>query len=650
MISLLILNMMKSKLVLLLLFIPVLLLAQTPYDDALYLKNQGEIIGDKFQIKIIPETKSKVRGIFGRYVNDLDDLDDLATVLPTKYNNPFISVSGTSQLAVNSAHEESFASSFAKIGGLDVTSFADGIARFLVSRAKQELNIYFFDQFNQFLKNSEHGKDVQALFPNTYSFMLLAGDNMYQYQQYLQALREAFTQDLSSLLLSINTWATQDKAKATAIVKAIQEQGVYKYVQLALFISTGLQEGKHPGDILNELSTTDFIRSIDADLKDFSSSVKAVNLFSQSIRSTNETRYWISQNDFRSFEDPVFVQIYLGLIYQQCVGRQDIKFGSRSLSDLLKDFAGNVARIKPFLNSLKQVTINTDQLISQLQNKTGSVPAQHYISIAQFIPKAVNILPVLSQSISNAALGDDPEFILTHVFNLMADLRTQSYSAGIFELMVILQKLNISDKGFTDGLLKYGTFMATISSAKTAEEVQQAIETIALPPGSYQVKRESRANISLNGYLGLYGSGEYLPASKQNNSFSAGVFAPVGVAFSAGGYKRADDRGGKSHSLFVSVIDVGTLASFRFMDPNTSVASTIQLKDIVAPGLYYVFGFGKSPVSIGAGAQLGPNLRDIDPAGAPKINEDYYFRYGGFIAVDIPIITLYNRKDKKQKK
>ena len=572
-------------------------------------------------------------------------------VLSQKFNgNPFFRLNTNVKdpnLNISNAFK-SAGSPVSKIAGLDVTTVADGIARFLVERTKQELNVYFFDQFKKFLEDSTYGKDIQYLFPNTYSVLLVLGDEVYNYQQYLQSMREAFAQDLAALLVNVNSWVTQVQPNSP-VVQKIQKSELYKYLQLALLIAVDLHQGKHPGDILSNLAGKDFLIAIDPDV---SASAKTADLISQSLRSNDGARYWIDTQDFRSFEDPVFLRIYLGLLYQQAVLKPVIKFkNGKSLSEIMTALAQNADAFKLFIQNLKTQLAEIEQVLAQLKNNSGLGVTQNYASLAAHTMKAVyDISVIFPTQITETKLAEDARFIITHATNLMADVRTKSYSASVVELSLILSKLKIENDPFAKGLLKYGTFMANVASAQTSEEVQQAIEVIALPPGSYQVKRESRFNASINGYLGLYAANEYLPASTQKNGFSAGVFAPVGVAFSFGGGNDSQPKKSISHSFLLSVVDVGALASFRFNDSNTSVSSSIQLKDIVAPGFYYILGLPRSPISLGLGAQLGPNLREVDPSGSPNINTDYYIRTGGFIAVDIPFLTLSNRRDKKPDK
>ena len=84
-------------------------------------------------------------------------------------------------------------------------------------------------------------------------------------------------------------------------------------------------------------------------------------------------------------------------------------------------------------------------------------------------------------------------------------------------------------------IIKYGILMAGVVTAKSSDEVQEAIETVALPAGSSRIKRESLVNISLNAFVGLHGGHETIQHADNGNALNAfGLSAPVGVAFSWG--------------------------------------------------------------------------------------------------------------------
>ena len=263
-------------------------------------------------------------------------------------------------------------------------------------------------------------------------------------------------------------------------------------------------------------------------------------------------------------------------------------------------------------------------------------------------------LPHLSNLIS------DTEFVQTKKYIKVAEnsadlywnVTERNYGTAIANVIQIL------DAGFSGKkdlqkvkgqILKYGTFMASIVQAKNSDEVKTIIESVALPPGSFRTKRESSKNISLNGFLGYAVGYEFLPYPEENknNRWSPNVAlsAPVGVSFTWGGNKKEDESKknvdkGNACGLFLSVIDIGAMASFRFGDDSSAVASTVKLQNILAPGLYFSHHFRNAPVSLLIGGQMGPLLRDVN-----AIDENVYYRVGFSFVVDIPFLNLYNKPE-----
>jgi hypothetical protein len=213
----------------------------------------------------------------------------------------------------------------------------------------------------------------------------------------------------------------------------------------------------------------------------------------------------------------------------------------------------------------------------------------------------------------------------------------------------VFSEILASQYTFKTEFIKYGIFMANIVEAKNSDEVQAAVEAAVMPVGSSSVKRETDLNISLNGYIGPYSGTEYMPTLKQDKwAFTAGLTAPVGIALSWGNNGKGKDRsdnkksGGKSLTVFLPIIDIGSFASFRMGNDSSKVASEVTLSNIVSPGLYFYYGLGKSPVSIGVGGQFGPQLRGIS-AKDVNIDKNYYLRFGFNIVVDIPFFNLYTK-------
>jgi len=195
-------------------------------------------------------------------------------------------------------------------------------------------------------------------------------------------------------------------------------------------------------------------------------------------------------------------------------------------------------------------------------------------------------------------------------------------------------------KSTLNSIIKYGGAMASIATAKTSDEVEQAIETYALPVGSSRIKKNSNFNIALNAYAGLYIGSEKIGGVDNNYKiFNAyGVTAPIGVSVSTGINRYT--KNAWSTSLFFSIIDIGAPVAFRFKDDKTEQIPSIQLKDIVSPGVFFSVGLPRVPVSVNLGWQMGPVLRKIDPSVAGKASSNYS-RISISFLVDIPLFNFY---------
>ena len=222
--------------------------------------------------------------------------------------------------------------------------------------------------------------------------------------------------------------------------------------------------------------------------------------------------------------------------------------------------------------------------------------------------------------------------------------------------LTIKQEIKISSEQF-HLFFKYGTFMATMVQSDNSDDVAKAIEAAALPSGSSRIKRETPFNVSLNAYTGFFVGHEKIVGvndSQWINSY--GLTAPIGVALSTGSHKFLGMPSKKnekhwSYSAFISLVDIGTVAAFRFQNTD-SVAQvpTINLKDIFSPGLFISVGIPKCPLSFNLGAQVGPNLRNVyveDTQNSGQYvniyQDNVYWRFSASIVVDIPILNFYTK-------
>lgn len=182
--------------------------------------------------------------------------------------------------------------------------------------------------------------------------------------------------------------------------------------------------------------------------------------------------------------------------------------------------------------------------------------------------------------------------------------------------------------------LKIVYFINDLAAASNAEQVADAIDAIALPAGSYAIKRTAKVNVAINAFPGMIAGLEYT----RNNGHRyyegtvVGFTAPVGVSITLGAQKCIFKE--SSLGIFLPLIDIGAVTRLHF-DENKKepVSPDIKLKDVFSPGVYAHWGFRKTPLSLNAGCQYGPQrVRGYDT-----------WSYNIGLVLDIPIYNLHTK-------
>lgn len=621
--------------------------SQYAYQDAHRIKKYvTREVNGKVLFKVTPANAKELGEVFksyGAFPETVVEKEIKEKIKELLKDNPFLTVDVGVEEGTLSKDLKRLSSGAlpGSVKGFDITTYADGLARFLVKRMKEELTITFFDQFEEEL---EKQKDLQKLFPGTYTILKTAKTEIYSYQSFLPALREAFQDDLSELLSHGYDWTVASETDWPLLSLLQAKPELHNVFKIVFYIGRELEHGVHPGDILASITEQPEIQFdvIDPNLKPV---LKISDLFSQSLRSNSAGRYWITPAEARAFSDLTFLKIYLGLIYQQCPNDLVLTINgtSKPFKDILSDLAPTVAELQASLQEFSTKTAQAEEAIQKLLKEDMDKKGSDYF-------RAASSIVDLSIAIVDSKLypGTKPDkakleeirFYTDHGAALCADIETRAYNSAVFEIYTLLSKAIPTRQETLSAFLKYGTFAASVATAQSSEEVADAIESVALPVGSASIKRKTKSNIALNAYIGLSGGTEYYGSTNEWKGIF-GMTAPVGIAFSWGHYACCSDpsKSAGSSSIFISLIDVGAFSTFRINDDETEALPEVTLSNIFAPGLYYVYGIPKIPLSVGLGAQLGPQLRKITTTDATT-SDDINVSIRAFIAVDIPLINF----------
>lgn len=593
-------------------------------------------------------------------------------------DNPFISFRTYAQQGFRMEFDEN-AKSFSRRpmpdnspaarGGSFVTNLADGLAMFLVARTKEELNAAFFSRLQRTMKNEP---TFQVLFPSTFNLVYVIDKEIYNYNAYLESLREGFIRDMKTLPMHVRDFSREQQFIKKEEYRILTEDllGTAQY----------LIDGKPPLDMLDFLANTASIQQperwsgiqeekVRKSVQDIAMGLKTLNLFSNSIRVRREGQTWASTGALSdSLQNVSFTYLYLGLLYQQC---KDVRYSDGvTLQDVLKKMHGGTelpVTFQNYLRDLSQTGELLDQSLSILKRRAGTdtISYDDYYRFATYmfdflgqitrfrqevklpewkieggIPVPVgipNLKPGNLDTMENKFLG-----ILRQLYELEFNVRQNHYTSAVNNVAFLLTQVLSDGFTFKKEFLKYSNFMASVAEARSSREVATAIDLFALPPGSSRLKKQSAFSVSLNSYGGLAFGWENDVQQEVNDALDekevVAISAPVGIDLNFG---LKNDLG--SLSFYTQLIDVGAIFAYRFSN-QTSRIPEIKFQNIIAPGFYMIYGFGNNiPVSAGIGAQLGPNLRKIDPSAGLSIDETSAWRFGFILSVDIPITHFYTK-------
>ncbi|MEZ4919820.1 MAG: hypothetical protein R2792_12030 [Saprospiraceae bacterium] len=382
-------------------------------------------------------------------------------------------------------------------------------------------------------------------------------------------------------------------------------------------------------------------------VQNLASGLMTLELLSNSIRSEVDSLNWIDLDEVKdNLYDPQTMYLFLALVYQKA---GHIQFSAeRSVQSALRQTANTAGTVEQMRKQVLRFAEYGQNMRVNVMQMSGEAPADSnkYEAYYQFLENFFGMLEA-GLDFRRTFLPDqacdemEDQFIsdLRQLSKLNLNVRQKQYSLAVTNLTYLLdrflgpKKFNPKTKG---AFLKYGMFMASVAEADNPNQMEAAIELFAMPPGSSSLKKHAKFSISLNTYTGLNYGKEKL--DQQGKSDIAGISAPLGLGLNFGLGRR---RG--SLSFFTSIIDVGAITAYRFDDANSDPLPALEWSNIVAPGTFLVYGLGWDiPISVGFGAQMGPNLRKVTNAGL-EIG-DRGWRMLGFIAVDIPITHFYTNK------
>jgi hypothetical protein len=588
----------------------------------------------------------KLVNIVSFYADRKDiNINNISTVLGTmpflKEYVPFLPAIAPAATAKGSVGAPT--SSPGGIAGLDVTNISDGIAKFLIERGRQELSMAFFDRFK---KDLERYPELKVLFAE--SSLILMNIESYNIQNLLQELKDAFMKDLLNIpnnILALRSLTkesckgdTRCEERINSLISTFTSSRGHdtRLFILPLICMQGVIDGNNIIDITNKMSADS---AICATNDNFNSIIKLSSILLESLRNPNtDGGLFLNQAGVRNlFYSRDLLNIFLGLIYQKykapglnCYA--GLTIGTKNMEDIFTLIINSRVSFYATLTSLDKI----NAAYASIQRSIRDNQKVDAASYASAIMASISMLDNISRSLEILIPKSLPENYTRFASNLKIagniclDIQNKNY-AGIFNGTIKFINDNaIANDETRERLVKYLSFAANLSSAKTSDEVKEALNAVALPPGSYSIKQRSAFNISLNGYVGYnwdFNGGLY----------ANGVYAPVGFSASCG----LGRKHGGALTLFAAVIDVGALVAYRLQNGVTDdLKQDIRLESILAPSAQLFIGIPKTPIAAGIGWRRTAKLFYSADESFTVIKPKSVF--SASILIDIPIFTLKN--------
>ncbi len=605
-----------------------------PYADALTIYNA--ILNDNNQ-------RGALSILAHYYADPSISAASLARITGT---NPFLSPYAASIAGITTPGVAgSLTGGLTNISGLNATNFADGTARFLIERGKQELSMAFFTRMRREFSNYP---ELAYLFPIT-SAMVNDIEN-HNILTLLQELRDAFMKDLHNAptnilsLRNLPAACPSGDAACTARITAIRNlltTGAGGSDPRAIIISLNVMQSFINGDnIITAFNRVAKDPSICGDATGFGGYLKLTSLIFNSLRTDKDgVGLFLNESDLRNlFNNEDLLNIFVGLVYQEATRDacySSISINSTNLVTLLTQL---VAGRNNFHNAIMSLdNVNGSYLAIRRQIQLGQVVDRaNYASLtSSSLTTVSNVINAILPFAGGGALPASYAPLLNNLdigADLCIDIQQRNY-AGICNDVIRFLRTNsiVSNTTAQEKMIKYLSFGANLASATSGDEVKDAIDAVALPPGSYSVKQRSSWNIALNGYVGY--------AWDFNSVLTAkGLHAPVGFTVSKGWSKRY----GGAVSFFTSIIDVGAIVSYRLTENTVDdLKQEVRLESIVSPSAQLVIGVPKLPISIAAGWRLTPKLFYTGNNEFKVIEPTNVFSTS--ILIDIPIANIWTR-------
>lgn len=493
----------------------------------------------------------------------------------------------------------------------------NGLADFMAGRFRQE--VLHYGLTNVFKRISKEDSVVfSALFPATLREVERLQKESGFYSADVVFLRQVIQTDLDQL-------SDRLVEEMDVVFPKLSKNPMMKdFFQLGYYIHRSARHGKNVPEIIQALSEKGF------STREQKVVSKLTSLLSTALRDTGTVRLWVDPSRLNGTlgEKNLVPTYFFALLYEQLEEDQILR--EEVLFRLGPGDAMYAEKLRPMLAYFNDFN-----------------EAQQYLKQNQYILEAGEKDEFLRLVLRGVRTFIASPAVREHLFDVPEEARNkiQSYvriSQPLMEkdykkaIPVLINEMSQYLPGDAGKYRRSVVFVSQLASVSKAEDMEELLLAYSLPVGGSSIKRSSKWNISVNGYVGGTGGWEtaYGSAARQTKG-NIGLSAPIGVSVTAN----------KQYTLFASFLDLGSIVNVR-LNNDTAAYPGLRFEHFLSPGLGMFWNWPNSPVTLGVHYSYTPNLRNIAyNSGDAVIREENVSvsRLNASLLVDIPLFTLFNK-------
>ena len=371
------------------------------------------------------------------------------------------------------------------------------------------------------------------------------------------------------------------------------------------------------------------------------------------LRTDDLDQKWIGRATLDTIlSEPKQEQAFLGLLYQRMSNIKDLgRFSPDGLAQLIQATIADISTL-PREDIGKPETADSLAFYKKLSFGVSLFNRVHEWPLTvdpDERPDAQDYFKPIVQQRRGKEMGLDklPE-ITNQVTDFIYFLNVKDHRHAVSSGIRLFNKLSDvagKQKGpncdpAINFLKEYGGFIADLIDADSSSQVEDLLNSIADPPGSSRIKRRQQMTVGLNAYVGASLGVESWNGVERvdGNFFDVSPTIPIGITISWLGKKKYANKRPGSHSLFLSLLDLGEMLTLR--DVNVEdYENVFAFKNVFKPSFQYHWNLQKSPFYLGLGAQLGTQYFNINGL-EQNVNSNKVFVSFG---IDVPLKTFYQK-------